>query len=114
MPQRTQRKPRLRQLLVQHVVDEGVELTAVDYLHEGLAAALIADDVQRGRVVDLDRRAERLVSIDERGELAFGIDDEGHVHFVLSGKLFGEAAEVLRRDLKLVREDVVAKLVAQR
>jgi len=41
-------------LFLQHRIDQCVQLAAVYNLHEGLAAALVANHVERGCVVDLN------------------------------------------------------------
>src|SRR5690348_70779 len=101
-------------LFLQHGVDQGVELAAINHFDKGLAVTLVADHVERGRVLDVDGLSQFLVGIDEGGELAGGIDYEGQVHFVVRCKLLGKLAQILGRDLELVGEDVIAEFVAQR
>src|SRR3981081_1738592 len=100
-------------LFLQHRVDQRIQLAAVYNLHEGLAAAFVADHVERGSVIDLDGFAQFLVGADQGGELAFGIDHKRQLYFVLRGKFLSKAAKVLRRNLKLVRKNVIAEFVAQ-
>src|SRR3979490_3407735 len=93
------------ELFLQHRVDQRVQLAAVYNLHEGLAAAFVADHVQRGSVIDLDGFAQLLVGGDQGGELAFGIDHERQLYFVPRGKFLSEATKVPGRDLKLIRKN---------
>jgi hypothetical protein len=52
-----------RPLLLQHSVDEGIKLTAVNDLDERFAVSFVADDVKRGSVIEVDRLAHLLVGI---------------------------------------------------
>ena len=64
-------------------------------------------------MVDRDCFAQFLISIDQGREFALGINHKRQVDLVLGGELLRKAAQVLRSDLELIAEDVVAKFVAQ-
>ncbi len=100
-------------LVFHHLVDQCVELTAVDYLDERLAGTVVADHVEGGSVLEFDGLAQFFVGVDEGGKFAIGIDDEGQIDFVLGGEFFGVAAQVFRRDFQLVVEYVLAEVIAQ-
>src|ERR1700689_2831345 len=106
-------KLRSEKLLLHHGVNQRVELAAVLHLHVGLVWMPGADDVNRRGVVELDGLADVAVGVYLGSVFALWIDHEREVHLMSGGKLFGIAAQVLRIDLELVREDIIAEIVAQ-
>src|SRR5438045_2317804 len=72
-----------------------------------------ADDVNGWRVRNADFAAELFVSVDLRGKFPLRIDYERQIGFVLGGKLLREALQVVRRNFRLVLEDVITELAAE-
>src|SRR5947209_11005829 len=72
-----------------------------------------ADDVNGWRVCDADLAAEIFVGVNLGGEFTLRIDHEWQVGFVLSGKLLRDALQVVRRNFRLVLEDVITELIAE-
>ena len=64
-------------------------------------------------MIDADTLAQILVLVDSFGQLALRIHGEGKIDFVVGRELFREGAESGGRDLGLMLEDIVAKIVAQ-
>jgi hypothetical protein len=64
-------------------------------------------------VLDPDLHSEIFVRLNFSSVLTLGIDDEGQLDFVVGSELFREGAQVLRRDLGLVLENVVTVFVAE-
>ena len=87
-----------------HGVDQLKQLAAIDYLDERLALCLIANHINGRRVLNPHCVAQTLVFVDFGGELALGVNYEWQIHFVRGGKFLGVAAQVLRRNLRLVLE----------
>ena len=76
------------------LVDELVELAAVDDLDEGRALAVGGDDPDGGRVLDADALAEGVVGLHLGGQLALRIDGEGQGDAVALRELLGELGEL--------------------
>ena len=72
------------------LVDDLVELAAVDDFDEGRGVGAVGDDPDGGGVLDADALAESVVGFDFSVQLALGIDGEGQGDVVLLGELFGE------------------------
>src|SRR5258708_2066341 len=75
-------------LLVLHRINQLKKLGSVHNLDEGLALCLVADYINRWRVIDANTLASVLVFVDCRRQFPLRIDHERQVHFVVSGEFF--------------------------
>src|SRR5271163_4953671 len=100
-------------LILHHGINQRVQLVAFLHLDVRLLRMPVADYVDGGSVFDLDGLAQIAIGLHLGGELTLRIDHEGQTYLVLTGELISVSTEVLGIDLKLVRKDVIAKLVPQ-
>jgi len=96
------------------LIDELVELGAVDYFDKRSALAVGGDYPDGGGVLDADALAEGVVGFDFGGKLALRIDGEGNGNALAFGEFVGEVVEdVEAGDGGLIVEDGVAVFVAE-
>src|SRR5580658_9454703 len=100
-------------LVLHHRVNRGIKLADLLNFRIGPAGIAAADNVDRGRVVELDGFAQIAVGIDQGSEFSTRVENIGQVDLMRGGEFFGVGAQVLEVDLQLTGENVVAEFIPQ-
>src|ERR1700692_2721952 len=97
------------------LVNEFVELVAVDDFNERRALAVVGDDPDGGGVLNANALAQGVVGLDGGGELALGVDGEGHCDAMIGREFLGEVGHFggVFADGGLGGKDFVTVVVAE-
>src|SRR6185369_17866766 len=79
-----------------HRINQLIQLAPIHHFNEGFPARLVADHVDRRRVIQADARTQVFIGINERCQLSIWIHHERQIDALLAGKFLGEAAQIVR------------------